>query len=184
MKKLAIANCLLFCLLSIGFVMTSFASLPDMESERYGVGVVAQQYFTQSNVLSLRYWANKDWGIEGLLGYYSYANSINGSLIGGRYLRSIKRERYLNLYGFGMLAIVNTSQVSPTNSNNTESVGGTCIALGLGAEFFIEELPNLGVSFEAGLADMTGDYYNNASTKGIALFGNPVSNVALHYYFK
>lgn len=179
MKKLVVAAFMLSCLSSLGFAMSG--SGPDLDSERYGVGVVAQNFFNQTDVFSLRYWANKNWGLEGLLGYYNYSNSVNGSMIAGKYLRSMKKEKYMNLYGFGMLGFINTNQASGTS---TTAVAGTLVRVGVGVEFFIDELPNLGLSFEAGINDKMGDYYNNLGQKGVDFTSNPFNTVSLHYYFK
>jgi len=169
MKKLLAVVCLLSCLASVGLARGSQESADE---PMYGIGTNTQ---TGMNALSLRYWQNKDWGVEGNLGYYTYSNSTNGSLIGGKYLRSLKQEKCLTIYGFAALAAINCQ-------NAGVSASGTYIAAGLGVEFFFEELPNLRIYAEAGAANEGGDYY--ATTKGTQLFAPTVNNIGLHYYIK
>ncbi len=168
MKRLVAVVCLL-CV----FASLSFAKISKGE-ERYGLGFNAQ---TDVTAVSLRYWKKGEIGFEGFLGWYSFENSTDGTLIGAKLLIPVKSklEKSLTPYWYVMLALRNKSE-------GGASASGTLLGGGLGVEFFFDELPNLGFGAEVGLQNAGGDAY--AGAKGTAIVGNSVGNVGIRYYFK
>lgn len=176
MKKLLAVAVVIASLSSV-----SFAKVTKGE-ERYGLGYTMQPAGASAvlnavslNAVSFRYWQKGEMGLEAFLGYFSYDNSTNGSGIGAKFLKPMKDEQNLTAYWFGMLTLINGS-VAGT------SASGTVIGAGLGVEFFLDGLPNLGFSAEIGISNRGGDAF--AGTKGTDINANPLSNAGVRYYFK
>ena len=193
MKKLLAVVCMLSLLSPIAFAKASDSSDPEWAGSRYGIGINAQ--VNGIDTASIRYWQNREWGLEGILGYNSFSNSTNASIIGGKYFRPVWKEKNLTLYGFGMVEFLNQSSQTTTTTfsmttgmltttTTTASASGTILAVGVGVEFFLNEIPNLGFGAEMGLADQTGDVFDASNTKGITIYSNVVNSINLHYYFK
>ncbi|MCX5782031.1 MAG: hypothetical protein NT145_04930 [Elusimicrobia bacterium] len=171
MRKLVAVFLMLTLIAPLSFAKMGKAKKSQAE-QMYGLGFNTQ---TGISAVSLRYWKKGEIGFEGMLGYYSYDNSTNGSLVGGKLLMPIKDEKNLTCYWFGMLGLRNQSVAGA-------SASGTFIGAGVGVEFFFEELPNLGFGAEIGLANTGGDAYTG--TKGTALFSGSIDSVGIRYYFK
>jgi hypothetical protein len=98
-----------------------------------------------SSLLSYRHWNTEKTfidGFEGLLGF-NKNKFITTTDLAVQVMHSIKREQNLTVYSFGMLGIEPYTS-DPQNGTNTYA------ALGLGAEFFFQGLPNLSVGAQAG----------------------------------
>ena len=170
MKKLLAVVCMLACLSSVSFAKASKAGSGE---EKLGLGYNAQNGL---NAISMRYWQKGDWGVEGMVGYNNtYDNNVQ-TLIGGKFLKPIKTEENLTVYGFGSLALLTVSAGGTSNN-------GTVLSGGLGVEFFFAGLPNLGFGAELGLTDIEGNCFP-IGTKGYALTSSFLQSVGVRYYFK
>jgi hypothetical protein len=128
--------------------------------------------------LSMRYWLDKQLGLEGLFGY----NLVNGDndndersfTLGGRFLIKAVEEQNLHVYGGAGLAILYNKNEA-ANEDGSTGLGVEAFA---GVEYFFQGLPNLGFSSEIGLrlAD-TGDNTVFGTTGGSFL------DFGIRYYF-
>ncbi|GEM_PF-1163678 len=121
--------------------------------------------------LALRYWTAGSMGFEGILGF-GFGDNAKGFDLGGKVLGVIKKESNMRVYGYGIIGIENVSiKVQGKDYSDTAFTIGT----GVGAEFFLSNLPNLGFGVEAGIG------YNSSSK----LFGTQagLTNVGVRYYF-
>ncbi|MBI5445478.1 MAG: hypothetical protein HY900_30220 [Deltaproteobacteria bacterium] len=129
------------------------------------------------SAVSVRYWLDKQLGLEGLFGY-QLINRDNGAdertlNLGGRFLIKMVEEENLHVYGGAGLALLYHKVDGDDNGGG--GVGAETFA---GAEYFFQGLPNLGFSSEVGLrlAD-TGD------TTVFGTDGNSFVNFGIRYYF-
>jgi hypothetical protein len=142
-------------------------------NNRLGLGFNSQLSNVGVDTLSVRYWADDRVGFEGMLGF-SLGDNNKYFDLGGKFLFSLKKEQNLNLYGFGLLGIENANRNPVTGEDKSDTA--LTVAGGLGAEFFLPGLPNLGFSTELGLG------YNSTS-KIFDTFGHWIPNAGIHYYF-
>jgi hypothetical protein len=121
--------------------------------------------------LALRMWTTDTIGIEPIFGF---ALGDNTTFVdaGVKILSMMKKQENLNYYAFGLLGIENYHNKIISTSDTYFTVGG-----GLGVEFFIPGISNLGISAELGLG-------YNSGTKTFATFGDWISAVGARYYFK
>jgi hypothetical protein len=186
MKKVLAAACI-----AVLFAGTSFAregtqrstrtetmSKSSSSDRKIGIGFNNQLSgivggFTGVNGLSIRYWDDK-LGLEGILGFAS--GDVTSSVdIGGKFLGLLKKEQNMNIYGFGIVGIESYSKIAGvSNSDTSFLIGG-----GLGTEFFIPGLPNLGFSAEIGLGFRS---LGKDSTE-FATFSGWLPDVGIRYYF-
>ncbi len=128
--------------------------------------------------ISVRYWYSNDWGMEANVGFIQVSesglddtatsdNSARGTAIGVRVMRNFIREQNMNIYAGGGAGIL-----------SLESKTGYNLDAFLGAEFFLQGLPNLGFSSEVGLGTLKVDNISISGTKGGSFL-----NMGIRYYF-
>jgi hypothetical protein len=125
------------------------------------------------NFVTYRHWsAGKSFidGAEGLLAFNKNSN-VTTTDLAVKLMHSIKREQNLTAYSFGMFGI------EPYSGTNTTSGTNTFAAIGLGVEYFIQGVPNLSVSAEAGFGYSSPNSQYGTSAGALPLFG-------LRYYLK
>jgi len=142
-------------------------------SERLGIGFNSQLSLVGVNTISVRYWQDMI-GFDGMLGF-SLGDPNKYFDLGGKVLFAIKKEQNMKLYGFGLLGIENASRNPVTGEDKSDT--SVTFAGGLGAEFFLQGLPNLGFSTELGVG------YNSTS-KIFGTVGNWIPNAGVRYYFQ
>lgn len=125
--------------------------------------------------LSVRYWLDKQLGLEGVLGY-KLVNRDDGpderySSLGGRFLIKMVEEENLQAYGGAGLAFLYAKE-------GEDSGSGVGVEAFVGAEYFFQGLPNLGFSSELGLQlSDTGD------TTVFGTGGGSFIDFGIRYYF-
>ncbi|MFC1501657.1 hypothetical protein ACFL58_04335 [Elusimicrobiota bacterium] len=161
MKRVLLALCAVALLAGV-----SYAAKPA--KMRKSVGFNTQ---TGVDAVSYRVWTGKNGiGWEALLGFADIDNgtgAVSTSVLGGKYLKCLKKEQNLKAYFFALVAIKDTGE------------NGTMLGGGLGVEFFLNGLPNLG--FGAEIAAISDDT-KNAKFTGIS--AGPESSIGVRYYFK
>jgi hypothetical protein len=169
MKKLLTLACLISLVTGVAFAKEApkKASASSGES-RIGLGFNTQLSNFGVSSLSLRYWGSDNLGFEGLFGF-SFGDNTRFLDLGGKILALFKKEQNMDLYGFGLLGIENYKIGDTSDTNLT--IGG-----GVGVEFFLPGLPNLGFGTELGL------FYNNG-TKVFGTVANWIPQVGMRYYF-
>lgn len=148
--------------------LCSLCSAKDL-SKKTGVGFNSQLSGHGIDSLSIRRWISKKTAVEGLLGFTLGDDVIFDA--GGKILTVLKEEENLNIYGFGMAGM--ESYNPDVGDSDTAVTAGA----GLGAEFFMSGLPNLGFGAEIGFG------FNNADDK--SQFGTSagwLSSVGIRYY--
>jgi len=139
---------------------------------RVGLGYNAQFANTsQTNGtpgISLKYGLAPRSAIELIAGFYS--GSQGSGVFAGKYMQTIHAESYANFYFLTGLGYVYANQ-----KNGIEILGG------LGSEFFIPGVDNVGISFEAG---MSAESLTSASgSLVLKTFGVSFLNAGMHFYF-
>ena len=178
MKKLLTAVCMVALLAGISFAK----STPVKKSLGYNTQ-------TGQDALSYRVWTGKNGiGWEALFGYSIVdlgAGSGTNYVLGGKYLKCIKKEKNLKTYFFGMLALTKTSTLSTvagplpgTTVLGMASTSGTAFGGGLGVEFFLNGLPNLGFGSE-----LTFIIDSTDGAKYTGILAGPATSVGIRYYF-
>lgn len=127
----------------------------------------------QITSLALRYWADSKIGFEGILGF-GFGDDTKIFDLGGKFLYTIKKEANMRVYGVGLLGIENAS-IKIAGSDHSETA--FTIAGGLGTEFFLNGLPNLGFGIEMGVG-------YNSSSKTFGTEASWLNNVGVRYYFE
>jgi hypothetical protein len=176
MKRLLLAACAVALLSSASFARdgarkAAAPASPASSERQMGLGYTQ---ISGVNSLSLRYWTNDKLGFEGIFGF-SLGENDKIIDIAGKVLPVIKKEQNLTLYGFGVLGIENQSIKSPV-TGDTASDTSVLFGAGVGAEFFLQGLPNLGFGTEIGIA------YSGA-TKVFGTYAGYMSSVGVRYYF-
>jgi hypothetical protein len=183
MRKLVFLSTIILCAATLSYAKenqaprraaatNTTASSASNATNRIGLGFNTQLTNAGISSVSARYWSDDRLGFEGLFGF-AFGNDTRYIDLGGKILLGIKKERNLNLYGFGLLGIENWN--IDRNGNSTSDTDVT-VAGGLGVEFFFEGLPNLGFGTELGLG------YNSGSE----IFGTRadwIPAVGMRYYF-
>lgn len=180
MKKLLLVSLTVLICTTLGFARDGQQKAPassykSYSNSRIGVGFNSQLSQAGVNSVSVRYWADDRIGFDGMLGFALGDNNKYFDL-GGKILFVLRKEQNASIYGFGLLGIENASTKNPFTGDTTSDTGVT-VAGGLGAEFFLTGLPNLGFSTELGLG------YNSTS-KIFGTFGNWIPSAGVRYYFQ
>ncbi|OGS09513.1 MAG: hypothetical protein A2386_00985 [Elusimicrobia bacterium RIFOXYB1_FULL_48_9] len=151
---------------------------------RIGIGFDSQLSNAGMQSLALRYWLSEDMAAEGFLGFAFGDNKIFD--LGGIFISVIKKEQNLNFYALGLIGMENTTtKVTSTAvtasgiTTTTEDKSETALTVGggLGIEFFLSGLPNLGFGAEFGVG-------YNSSTKLFGTIGHWLSSVGIRYYYQ
>jgi hypothetical protein len=125
------------------------------------------------NNLAVRHWIpGSTLGVEGILGF-TFGDDYKDIVLAGKLLGTIKKERNLIVYWFGMFGFDN---VSIKVNNVTDSDTYVLVNGGLGVEFFIPGISNLGLGTEIGLG-------YDGRTKEFGTFSNWLNTVGIRYYF-
>jgi len=169
MKKIILSA--LACL----FVASS-ASAVEL-SNMWGIGYSKSFLSQDSGIssLSVRYWVDKQLGIEGLFGVL--AKERDGGVderyynMGARFLIKIVEEDNLHVYGGGGIALIYEKPADDGDS-------GVAAQGFAGVEYFFQGLPHLGFSSEIGLA--LKDVGDNTS---FGTTGDSFMNMGIRYYF-
>lgn len=171
MRKFVLAVCCMT--LAAGTVFAAPApKTASSKATRIGVGFNTQ--FSQAPGLSARAWLSDTLGIEGVLGFTS-GDQNSSVALGGKVLSSLKKEQNLNLYGFGLLGFESVSKIGGASVSETDvTIGG-----GVGAEFFLQGLPNLGFGTEIGIR-----YGGITGFKQFSTSADWLTNVGVRYYFQ
>ena len=154
MKKLVIG----LVTVSILFCLPLKGEAVNLE-KRLGVGFSA---LSPLDGWSVRYWLTEDVAVNGLFGFHLETDK-NEFLLGGRILYKAKDEKSLNLYLGGEIG----GELKQNLKDNF------CIGPFAGVEYFMMQLPNLGLGAEIGL------YYQS----GNSAFATTYGRIVAHYYF-
>jgi len=139
---------------------------------RFGLGYNAQ-FANTSQVngtpgISLKYGLAPRSSLELIAGFYS-GNQGTG-VFAGKYMQTVHAESYANFY-----FLVGAGYVYANQRNGVELLGG------LGSEFFIPGVDNVGISFEAGMS--AESLTSNSGSLALKTFGVSFLNAGMHYYF-
>lgn len=169
MKKFLIA-------ISVLLAMSS-AALASELSGMWGVGYTKAfaPYDSGLSSLSVRYWVDRQLGIEGFFGLLARENNKGVDQryynFGTRFLIKIVEEENLHVYGGGGIAIL----YEKSDEDGHGGVGAQGFA---GVEYFFQGLPHLGFSSEIGLSlQDVGDNTTFGTT------GESFMNMGIRYYF-
>jgi hypothetical protein len=136
---------------------------------RTGMGVTLHDFdYTPS--VSLRYHMSNYQSVV-LLAGFNTEDTKHSLVLGGKLIQNVHLEENMNFYvGIGGFLIADRAGF-PTTSGGIELSGF------FGGEFFLTGLPNLGISFETGVAMRT------VRQVSFATLGNGFLGAAVHYYF-
>jgi len=154
MKKLVIGLVtvsILFCL--------SLKGEAAIMNKRLGVGFSA---VSPLDGWSVRYWLTEKFAVNPVIGFHLETDN-NQFLLGGRVLYKAKDDQNMNLYLGGEIG-ADLIQ----NADDNFSIGPFA-----GAEYFMMQLPNLGLGAEIGV------YYQSAASAFATAYGG----IVVHYYF-
>ncbi len=148
-----------------GLVMVSILFCLPLKGEavslkkRLGVGFSA---LSPLDGWSFRYWLTDKFAVNPVIGFHLETDS-NQFLLGGRILYKVEDEKSMNLYLGGEIG-----GDLRQNADDNFSIGPFA-----GVEYFMMQLPNLGLGAEIGL------YYQSAASAFATTYGR----VVVHYYF-
>ena len=137
---------------------------------RMGLGYNAQFANTEQKngvpAISLKYGVAPRTMVEIVAGFYSGPDGSGVAAL--KYMRTLHAENYANFY-----FLLGGGLVSANHKSGTEFLGG------LGAEFFIPGVDNVGISFETGAAieNLTSNSFV------IKTFGISFVHAGMHFYF-
>ncbi len=154
MKKLVIG----LVTVSILFCLPLKGEAVNLE-KRLGVGF---SWLSPLSGWSVRYWLTEKFAVNPVIAFHLEKDS-NEFLLGGRVLYKVKDEKSLNLYLGGEIG----GELKQNLKDNF------CIGPFAGVEYFMMQLPNLGLGAEIGL------YYQSDASALATAFGRIVA----HYYF-
>jgi hypothetical protein len=139
---------------------------------RVGLGYNAQFANSyQSNGspgLSLKYGIAPRGAVEIIAGFNS--GSDGSGVAAFKYTQTVHPETYANFY-----FLLGGGYVYASHKNGMEFLGG------LGSEFFIPGVDNIGISFEAGMS--AESLTSNSGAFVLKTFGVSFLNAGMHYYF-
>ena len=151
--------------LVVGLVMVSILFCLPLKGEavslkkRLGVGFSA---LSPLDGWSFRYWLTEKFAVNPVINFHlETANSE--FLLGGRAIYKAKDEKSMNLYLGGEIGV----ELRQNADDNF------CIGPFAGVEYFMMQIPNLGLGTEIGL------YYQSAASAFATTYGR----VVVHYYF-
>jgi hypothetical protein len=160
-----------------GLVLTFFCMAPSWAQARELLGRTGLGYnsqfasSSQSNGvpgISIKYGLAPRSAIEMIAGFYSGTGGTGVAAL--KYSQTIRSDNYANFYfplGIGY--------VSANHTSGIEIIGG------LGAEFFIPGVDNVGISFESGLS--AENLTSSSGSFVLKTFGVSFVNAGMHYYF-
>ncbi|MFB0527883.1 MAG: hypothetical protein ACETVT_03280 [bacterium] len=154
MKKLVIG----LVTLSILFCLPLKGEAVNLE-KRLGVGF---SWLSPLSGWSIRYWLTEKFAVNPVMGFHLETDN-NQFLLGGRVIYKVQDENSLNLY-LGAEIGGDLRQ----NRDDNFSIGPFA-----GVEYFMMQLPNLGLGAEIGL------YYESDDSAFATAFGQ----IVVHYYF-
>ena len=123
------------------------------------------------DAISAKYWSNNELAVQGLFGF-NYSDSVDEIDLGAKVYFKIKDEENLHVDAIGGLGF---ARVDP-DKGDTETA--TWFNVGVGIEFFLSGLPNLGFSTEVGLTIFDYDDDTSFGTTADSFIG-----AGIHYYF-
>jgi hypothetical protein len=174
MRRLVTASAVAAALL----LVSGSAGAKDL-SGRVGVGYQNTLPGTGS-AISARYWVNQNVGIQGDLGLLfsdpKTGDSSNNFGLGVAGMYAFVNEPNLHLYGTGGLSFGSVAVPGPTGVDDKTAIG---LDLGIGTEFFLSGLPNLGLTTEFGLQYVTVSDVGNT----LSLGGADFATLGIRYYF-
>ena len=127
--------------------------------KRLGVGF---SWLSPLEGWSVRYWLTEKFAVNPVIAFHLETDN-NQFLLGGRVLYKVEDEKSLNLYLGGEIG-----GDLRQNAKDNFSIGPFA-----GVEYFMMQLPNLGLGAEIGL------YYQSADSAFATAYGR----VVVHYYF-
>lgn len=154
MKKLVIG----LATVSILFCLPLKGEAVSMKN-RLGVGFSA---LSPLEGWSIRYWLTEKFAVNPVIGFHLETDN-NQFLLGGRALYKAKDEENVNLYLGGEIG-----GDLRQNADDNFLIGPFA-----GVEYFMTQLPNLGLGAEIGL------YYQSAASAFATAYGQ----IVVHYYF-
>jgi hypothetical protein len=139
---------------------------------RVGLGYNAQFANTALTngvpAISIKYGLAPRAMLELVGGFYSGSNG--SGVFGVKYMQTLRSESYANFY-----FLVGGAAVSANHRSGAEFL------LGLGSEFFIPGVDNVGISFEAGMSAENISQVTQSFV--VKTFGASFINAGMHYYF-
>ena len=148
-----------------GEISTNFVNDP-------GIG------FSALNGASVKYWINKDMGIQVVLGMNTWREKDKGKYdVAGeaKYLYNLIQEENMNFFVDGAFGAMG---VGVDTGKDAHNYAGFTLGAGGGFEWFFSGLPNLGFSAELGLK-----YTNVDRFSGFGSYGGAFTAFGIHYYF-
>jgi hypothetical protein len=164
-------------LISAGVVLLVSTLFPRTAEARELLGRTGLGYnsqfaaSTQTNGapgISIKYGLAPRSALEMIAGFYSGTGGTGVAAL--KYMQTIRSETYATFYfplGFGY--------VSANHQSGVEILGG------LGAEFFIPGVDNVGISFESGLS--AESLTSGTGSFIVKTFGLSFIHAGMHYYF-
>ncbi len=139
---------------------------------RFGLGYNAQfanTYLTNGvPAISLKYGLARRTMLEFIAGFYS--GDVGNGVAALKYMYTVHAESYANFY-----FLLGLGHVTAEHKSGTEILGG------LGAEFFIPGVDNIGISFESGLS--AESLTSTSGSFALKTFGVSFVNAGMHFYF-
>lgn len=168
----------LFFLIIIMIVSIASNAMAKDLTERLGLGFntqIGQIGLPHLDAASVRYWINKDIGIQGDLAFMDFSpqhGSNQASFgIGGKFLYNFIKEANMNFYAGGGVYVF-------TQPDPIDTEAGFSLSALSGIEFFLQGLPNLGFNLEL---DLGVRYLNDFGT-AFGISADSI-NAGFHYYF-
>lgn len=156
------------CIVAVFLTFTMAIEARHLDG-RTGVGITLHDFeYTPS--VSLRFHLSNYQSVTVLSGFNTEASKHN-LVIGGKLHQNIFLEEGMNFYASVGAFLITGKLGQPTTSGGVEISG--C----MGGEFFLHNLPNLGFSFETGVAIRT------IRQVSFVTLGNGFIGSAVHYYF-
>ncbi|HPQ70999.1 MAG TPA: hypothetical protein PKW95_17880 [bacterium] len=134
--------------------------------------------FLANQSFSCKYWATREIGIEGILGFMSAEYEDVGGwgmTLGGKFHYNVIMEQQMNVYTGGGLALL---PVTTDDGEDKDSNVGFLVMAFAGTEFFLPGLPNLAFDMELGLQYLDYDEYRQFGT-----YSGGFGMLGIRYYF-
>lgn len=166
---------LIYVVTILSIFVASNAMAKDL-AQRLGLGFNSQIGLAERlDSVSVRYWLNKDMGIQGDFAFLNFSpehgSSRTSSGVGGKFFYNLIEEANMNFYIGGGLNVF--TQPDPVD---TETGFGIYALSGI--EFFLQGLPNLGFDLEL---DLGVRYLHDYGT-AFGISADSI-NAGFHYYF-
>lgn len=134
--------------------------------------------YLSNQSVSVKYWATRDIGFEGLFGFMSSEYEDVGGWglnVAGKFHYNVISEKQMNIYTGGGLGVI---PVHYSDGHDDETNTGFLVMGFIGVEFFLQGLPNLAFDMELGFNFLDYDEYRQFGT-----YGGGFGLIGIRYYF-